>query len=449
MFEQELFNQNATVPEPHEGDLFYDYEIRTWNFSPRIYKILAVSAIVNILGLFVFAQTNVLTTRGCDSPFVGRVCQVLDMAYVGTVLFGTDREYVDMAYEKTDLGDAEIVWIDQTGVAPHFSYPTGYFYKDPALVAAEQSIPGSDGFSSFTNPIPGVAPNPTINNDLATKAPKFPKYNPNAVKGDEVDSPFAFEGDENADPSGRKGGRKGNANNTNANIDPGKNPTVADNDPNNNTNTQTPANGTSAIVINKRPMVDLANFVNELREKNQLNLESPFIVNAKGKLDKTGKLDPKTFKFLPSQGDEKMVEIVEESISAFNVAGYLQYLKDLSGKDFNLLLQQDDINISADVRSEMESDTRAKAIKSSIDLAISIAKLAKTKEGADQNDKDDLLLLENAKVEVEGKKVIIRFVIPKAIAHPLIQRKLAEQAAELKKPSGNATTGSNNNTASK
>lgn len=447
MFEQELLNQNATAPESHEGNLFRDYEITTWDFTPRIYKILAVSAIANILGLFVFAQTNVLTMRGCDSPFVGRVCQVLDMAYVGTVLFGTDREYVDMAYEKTDLGDAEVIWLDRTGETGPLTYPEGYFQIANPEKFAQQQV-ANDQNLGFTGPIAGIPPNPTINNDLTAKAPKFPKYNPNVVKGDEVDSPFEIEDDETADTGGRKGRLKKGIE-ANSNIDPGKNPTVANNDANSNTNVQALPNGTSAIVINKRPMVDLANFVNERREKDQLNLESPFIVNAKGKLDKTGKLDPKTFKFLPSQGDEKLVEVVEESISAFNIAGYLQHLKELSGKDFNLVLQQDEMNITADVRSEMESDTRAKAIKSSIDLAIAIARKAKSGENADQGDKDELLLLENAKVEVDGKKVIIRFVIPKAIAHPMIQRKLAEQAAELKKPSGNATNGSNNNTAAR
>jgi hypothetical protein len=97
----------------------------------------------------------------------------------------------------------------------------------------------------------------------------------------------------------------------------------------------------------------------------------------------------------------------------------------------------------------MESDTRARSIKSSLDLALSLAKLKKQAADADQNDKDDLVLLENAKIETVGKKVIITFLVPKAIAQPMIQRKLAEQAAEMKKPSGNATMMPANNTAIK
>ena len=49
------------------------------------------------------------------------------MAYVGTVLFGTEREYADVTYEKTELGDADITYIDVSGDTPPLTYPEGYF----------------------------------------------------------------------------------------------------------------------------------------------------------------------------------------------------------------------------------------------------------------------------------------------------------------------------------
>ncbi|MBC7898901.1 MAG: hypothetical protein H7070_02510, partial [Saprospiraceae bacterium] len=128
MFEQSLYNQPVPEqPQPQEGDLFANYEIRNWNYSRRIYQILAISAVINIFGIAFLAQTEVLTARGCDSPFVGRVCQVLDTVYVGSLLLGTDREYVDAVYDKVDLGDAEITYIDVSGETPPLSYPEGYF----------------------------------------------------------------------------------------------------------------------------------------------------------------------------------------------------------------------------------------------------------------------------------------------------------------------------------
>jgi hypothetical protein len=67
---------------------------------------------------------------------------------------------------------------------------------------------------------------------------------------------------------------------------------------------------------------------------------------------------------------------------------------------------------------------RAKSIKSNLDLAISLVKMKKTAENADENDKDDLALLEGAKVERDGKKIIIKFDVKKDIAQPMLERKL-------------------------
>src|SRR5690606_23470543 len=108
MFEQQSYTSEAQAPVPDDGVLFNNYEIKTWEMSPRLYKILAASAIFNILAVVVIAQSNLLTMKGCDSPFVGRVCQVLDTVYVGAVLFGTERDYVDVEYDRIDLGSAEI-----------------------------------------------------------------------------------------------------------------------------------------------------------------------------------------------------------------------------------------------------------------------------------------------------------------------------------------------------
>ena len=111
------------------------------------------------------------------------------------------------------------------------------------------------------------------------------------------------------------------------------------------------------------------------------------------------------------------------------------------------MLKQDETSISAIVQSEMESDTRAKSISSGLSLLISAAKLKKNSETADQNDKDDLILLENARVETDGKKVVIKFLVPKEIALPMIQRKLAEQKAQPKQPNGNTNGRTGDNSA--
>ena len=184
MFEQESYNYQVPEVRPQQpGDLFYNYEIKNWNFSPRLYKILAGSAIFNILALVVIGTSGMLTTRGCDSPFVGRVCQVLDTVYVGTLLFGTESEYADVDYAKTELEDMDVTFLDVTGVTPPLTYPAGYFQ----LANPEQQ------FTNMTDPMAGfggdmLAPgiprsNPTIGGIGLLNTPQImPPVNPKAIE---------------------------------------------------------------------------------------------------------------------------------------------------------------------------------------------------------------------------------------------------------------------------
>jgi hypothetical protein len=121
------------------------------------------------------------------------------------------------------------------------------------------------------------------------------------------------------------------------------------------------------VEINKRPLVDLGNSINELRAKTPVNLESEFVVMGKGKL-KDGKFDPKTFKYGTTAGkDEAVVNIVKDSIEAINEAGYLNYIKDLIGKELSFTLQQDLQNIQATFQSDLDRFP-GEAAKSSLDF---------------------------------------------------------------------------------
>jgi len=442
MFEQELYNA-PPAEKLQAGNLFHNYEIRNWDYGPRIYKILVVALIFNIGAIFIAAQTDFLTARGCDSPWVGSVCQVLDMAYVSTVVYGTPPDYVDEEYQQTDLDNADVLFVDVTGETPPLSYPEGYFQianpeEYAAMVAAQQQGSTSTSTSTYTTPMPTPYPS----NDMTAQTPVYPTPNPNTVTGDIPDSPFSF-GTNSVSKKGRGRNRPGtNQSNSNTNTDQ----TVAQNDANSNTkNPDLTTDPVTAVEINKRPMVDLGNSINDIRQKTPVNLESEFLVSGKGKL-KDGKFDPKTFKYGVTAGkEEAVVNIVKDSIEAINEAGYLNYIKDLIGKELAFTLQQDLQNMQATFQSDLDSESLARQRKTSLDLLISLAKKRKEGENASQNDKDDLVLLNGITTEAAGKTLIIKFVVPKAIVHPMIQRKLAEQAAEKQKPSGSAATPPNNN----
>ena len=448
MFEQSLYETEPVATPQSAGDLFHDYEIKTWEFTPRLYKILGVAAFGNVLALLIFAQTSVLTMKGCDSPLVGRVCDVLDTVYVGSLLFGTDREYVDAAYDKTDLGESDITFVDVSGETPPLSYPEGYFQvANPNEYQAMLDQANNPGFS--TTGIPGFPPGipmtmPSTGNSLFDTKPKIPKSNPSVIEGDlptSIDDRTGLPYTPIRRPKGPNMGRvivpKTPPVTPKPTPDANANVAVTKVDPEKKVDPIAPA---TTFDINKRPFVDLANNVNDLLAKKEVNLDTKFLVNAKGKLTKEGKLDPKTFKYLQTLStDQNMIKVVQQGIEAINDSGYLQYLNALTGKDFNIALQQDDANITAIVQSDMDDANHANTIKSGLNGIISIAKMKKSGENADQNDKDDLVLLENAKVETNGKKIIITFMVPKDIAQKMIQRKLAEQAKEPRQPNGNAT----------
>src|SRR6478672_2951044 len=151
MFEHSIYEPEPVAEPLHEGDLFYHYELPNWRPGPRIYKILGISAVANLLIFFVFTATPILTMKGCDSPLVGSVCQVLDTLYVGSTLLGTDRNYVDAVYDKTKIGDADITFVDVSGDTPPLDYPEGYFQiANPDQYAALQAALNNPDQSATT-----------------------------------------------------------------------------------------------------------------------------------------------------------------------------------------------------------------------------------------------------------------------------------------------------------
>ncbi|HEX8637082.1 MAG TPA: hypothetical protein VF692_03390, partial [Pyrinomonadaceae bacterium] len=203
MLEQELYNQeihnNNNQAQPAqmaaEPDLFRNYEIRHWDFSPTFYKILAASAIFNVAALVVLAQSNVLMTRGCDSPLVSKFCQVLDTVYVGSVLLGSDTEFASRDYEKTSLEDADITYIDVSGQTPPLNYPEGYFaLANPEQFAMQQQaeMMANGDMSGFTMPPTGSIPVPGMSTggDLMNVTPQLPPSNNNPVVGELPSSPL-------------------------------------------------------------------------------------------------------------------------------------------------------------------------------------------------------------------------------------------------------------------
>ena len=465
MFEQPLYEFEPAKAPLKESDLFRDYEIKSWVLSPRLIKIVALSTVVNIIAALVVAQTSLLTMKGCDSPFVGSVCQVLDTVYVGALLFGTDREYVDAAYEKTDLGDSEITYIDVSNIMPPLKYPAGYFQianPEQAMLNEEFVDPGTN----FTHGIPGI-PNgmpitpPSSGESLFNTPPIVPKSNPNVVEGELPGYGNTYHGGGtyySPMPKPRAGRGKRPpllANNPDDPI-PGisDSNTVAEKHSPSASPTPPavePTGPVDANAINTRPLKDTLIKVIDLLDKRQLDLQAPIHVVASAKLAKDGKIAKGSFKVTGAEGDKQLAMVVAETLAAFNDSNLLSYLGELSGKDLSFSVEQDPTTVKAAIRSQVESADRAKSIAGLVKLSLGFVigkKENKIRELETVNDpakaaelqslRDDLTLLNSIQPSSNGKEFTVGFISPKPLVQQWIQTRLAEQRAEPKPTDGNA-----------
>lgn len=460
MFEREIYRFEVPPAEPRPGDLFYCYEIKNWEMGSRLYKIIGVAALLNLVLLTVSVQGNLFMRRGCESPFVGSVCEVLDTVYVASALFGTEREYADVAYEKTELADAEITYIDVSNVEPPFTYPEGYFPLANPEMAYNQSADGN--FSTYDGSIPGFPSNPAVtpSNPLINTPPITPRYNPKAVTGSVPDSPFSVGGDDNSNSSpliprkDRKGGRVGADNSNtqamaNANTST-SNPTL---DPNANKPADEANADQNGIFINKRPLKDKATETLVKIDAGSVKLDKAFRVVITGTLGlatdgktvvlKNPKVAPVDKNF---PGDPALTKLAQDWVVAVGDAGWYGYLgvmdeKKGVGRKIIISIEQNDATFLANLKAEQPSPERANTTASALYNMMTIGALAA--KG------DELTFLKSTKTASEGNFLVVNFEMPKPQVQEMIQRKLAESKEPKAQPNSTALVGPQNNSASK
>lgn len=468
MFEQPLYYYEPAPKADDRGDLFRDYEIKNWEITPRIYKIIAAAAIANLLGLFIVGQTSLLTTKGCDSPLVGRVCEVLDTVIVASTLFGTDREYIDAAYEHSELDDSEITFVDVTGMESQpLDYPEGYFQianPEKYLAAVESTFDG-DGFS--TSGIPGI-PNgipitPGSGGSLFDTPPNIPQSNPNPIQGTLPE----FGGGVAGIPGGRrKFGRGGRVrpprvNSPNqplatptpeeaevvAEVMPSPKPSAS---PSSSDGAQADQNG---IFINKRPLIDRATETMAKIEAKEIKLDAPFKVTVVGTLglSKDGKTiilkNPTRVPAEPGTvNDPKMEKLVTDWILSVGDAGWFGYFnleekQKIKPKKVTITMEQNDANFTARVASEEPSENAAKTFASSLAFILMA--------GRGLTDGDEQTFLKSASTTFEGKEMVLKLSIPKPVVQEMFQRQLAKQKAQPRPEGGTSVSKADDSTAKK
>jgi hypothetical protein len=432
-----------------EKELFEEYEVRNWDITPRIYKILGVATVINILILFAFGQFNLLNRKGCDTPYFGIVCQALDSAYIASTFIGKDFKGEEIAYDPTKISESEeVTFID---VSDRLEYPEGYF----ALANPETNEFGQipDSISS-DNPI--TATPSTSDNNLMDKPQVIPTPN-DRVKDQEIpDSLITIEGD---NPKPNK-----NTTATKKTPKPGK--TLSNDSPKildgNNVAKTTPKPTPSATPtpsaedankekdkftqgFNKKPLQDFADGVlaklESEKPEDKVDLKQSFTVVLDGTLTKEGKFDAKQTRFVKGEGNEQMVNVAKSAIEAMGDSTIFSYLQTLGVDKVSITLVQDDKQISAIIKSSQPTPEKAKTISSGFNGLIAIANM-NTKD-----DKEVQALLKATKFTAEGKSFVINFTMPKEDAHKLIDQKLQE--ARQKKLQNNSGEGEKESTTAK
>ena len=469
MFEQSLYNQEPVAQPLQPGELFHNYELKNWDLSTRIYQIVGISAVANILAILIFAQTSVLTTKTCDSPLVGSVCQFLDTVYVGAMIFGTNREYVDEAYEKTELGNADITYVDVTGLTPPLSYPEGYFQvANPQEYAMIQQQAENPAFPPNMAGFPGIPSSnfptirPSTGNSLFDTKPSYPKRIRDPLGGGKLpgidDSGVADVNPgmdrknprnnrpSNVSPKNPDGSIPGIPNSANvnpianANIDPTKNPMDDSKDV-----AKADKNG---IYLNKQPLTKFAERVKPVNDV--IRPDAIFKVVISGDLapgkDKNGKetntivlRNPKPIETVAgTKASAEMAKLAQDGILAVGDSGWFGYLNTLGVKKVIITVVQDATDFKVTVRADQKDEATARTVASGLYTLISI--------GRGSTDGDEKTFLEKTNTTFEGKSFLLNFTMPKAEVLEMIKRKLAEPE---KKQNSTAQTTTTDSTSSK
>ncbi|HEX8370954.1 MAG TPA: hypothetical protein VF604_20580 [Pyrinomonadaceae bacterium] len=444
-----------------EKELFQDYELKSWELSPRIYKILGIAAALHLFGFIVIGQVDLLGTKACDSPYVGKVCQVLDAAYVSSVLLGTETEFSSRDYNKTEIEEADVTWVD---VSEQFTYPAGYFSQSNPAPEFDPSLMGIDPMTGMTSSnIPGIPGGlMTSPSTLDPNQPAIlPTPNPNAVQGPLPDSPFSTGSNPTISspkfprptrtqkfPSMRPPKQKSpttlpnidglNANQQTANKDKNPNANTTANKEN-KAKTETP-NGEESKLFNKKPLEDFGAKYGEAILKNEVDINAPFEITVEGKLDENGKLFKldRNGKQLPLEvkvkegSDPKMAEVAREAISAFSDSQLLRPLYEGGVRAITITFSQNENNLMAIIQSDAGTASKAGSIQSFVNLAKRGALLTM------KADSDEAKLISKAETATQGKVFILNFLIPNEEKAPMIKKNLEKVQEKLKNQKPNS-----------
>ncbi len=314
-------------------------------------------------------------------------------AFSITAMF-RDVGFVDKPYEHTDIEDATFIDFSNQ----KFHYPEGYWLMD------QEGMPPLPAFNSapFTPTTFSAAPTP-----LASPSP--------SVTPTPTPDPFqAIAGNTGTGKTGKNADAKPSpkASPEDKAVEQAQKELEA---ASKKTGIELPEEGE----INKAPFKGLALYATDLRDAKKLDFDKSFEVSIEATLDKDGKLVKPVV--ANKSGDEVLVDLGKELVSAMNDSGVLFYLKkineDKPGAKVTFTIKQDGKDVSATVETELSSADSANKLSRGFGLMLLAG--AASRKGHDEE-----LLLKNTKVSAEGNKLTFKLAMQHAEVVDIVQRGL-------------------------
>jgi hypothetical protein len=364
------------------AELFARHEVNRASIWPRLSKIVLGSLVFHIL-------------LGLAMKYVPVARSILGIA--GNA---SDVAFVDEDYQRTIIQDQVVLLTLREG---KFKYPDGFFQESFAAAPAPlpQILPASTPpVVPLPKPLapPPVAQLPTVNQPPDAKTdgalPALDKNN-QIAKNQPTPTPKPTATPTPAPPT--------TAEEAEALIA--------------KTTEETKIPRPRRDEINRRPIKDAFKRINEFQAQGPLNLEGN--VEAVYTAERTPENRLANIRILSKQGDESMLKVISELVSAFGDSGAVKFLPE--SKNYRVAFSFNGPTVKAVIHVETESLDIAKEQANAYGLLLLGARVK-------QKGQPEEVFLKNAKVAANGKDIVFTCTVPRKATNDLIAQNLAENA---------------------
>jgi hypothetical protein len=315
--------------------------------------------------------------------------------------------YVDKAYARTKFGeDIQIVQ-----ASPKFQYPPGYFAiglappsplptvdpNAPKIVAEAKPLKAESTPSPAPSPSPASSPSPQIAQSQGV-SPEQGGAKTGEPSGDQKSAePKAKSAEDAQQEEAQKQLEKAAAAN----------------------HVELPAENE----INRKPLKELVAQANDLKNEGKLDLGQSFDIRIEAELDPNGRLSNPTI--TRKSGDPTLVDLSTRAIGVLNESGLLAYLKVLNeGRAVKVafVISQDQEHLLATFESEVGTEEDAQQKARFFNSALVLGQV--TRRG-----KDEEVLMKSTSASSQGKKVLLKFKMPRQAVGDMLKKQLASNSA--------------------